>query len=150
MKYYLCQIELIFCRTIYVPYDSAVNVPEIFDVNVGSSFGYSEPQQQQQPSYSFNPGSSAYDNPISSFDAPIYDENSYTAAAVRWKLKLKWDTKARYLILFLIFRVLMTPIHSVTRCIEKMLAHLCAKWENLQLSMIASMTPLLLSSRRLF
>ena len=27
-------------RTIYVPYDDAVNVPDVFDVSVGSSFGY--------------------------------------------------------------------------------------------------------------
>lgn len=50
---------------------------------MGSSFGYSEPSA----SYSNNPpGLSSYDNPISSFDAPIYDENSYTAAAVSHQL----------------------------------------------------------------
>merc|ERR1711992_102997 len=54
---------------------------DVFDVSVGSSFGYSDPPPpvQQNPPVG-NPASS-YDNPISSFDAPIYDENSYTAAA---------------------------------------------------------------------
>ena len=67
-----------FCyRTIYVPYENAVNVPDIFDISVGSSFGYSEPPATKSPSVL-----SSYDNPISSFDAPIYDENSYTAEAV--------------------------------------------------------------------
>ena len=66
-------------RTIYVPYDNAANVPDVFDVSVGSSFGYSEPAPE--PVKPATPPSS-YDNPISSFDAPIYDENSYTAAAV--------------------------------------------------------------------
>ena len=60
-----------------------MNVPDVFDVSVGSSFGYSEgAQQQQQQQPQQGPGPSSYDNPISSFDAPIYDENSYTAAAV--------------------------------------------------------------------
>jgi len=62
-------------RTVYVPYENAVNVPGVFDVSVGSSFGYSEPTARPVAS---NP---SYDNPISSFDAPIYDENSYTAEA---------------------------------------------------------------------
>ena len=61
-----------------------MNVPGVFDVSVGSSFGYSEPAPVPAPA---NPAPvntlpSSYDNPISSFDAPIYDENSYTAAAV--------------------------------------------------------------------
>ena len=56
-----------------MPYENAVNVPEVFDVSVGSSFGYSQPKPVAS-----NP---SYDNPISSFDAPIYDENSYTAEA---------------------------------------------------------------------
>ena len=59
----------------YVPYENAVNVPGVFDVSVASSFGYNEPSAQPVAS---NP---SYDNPISSFDAPIYDENSYTAEA---------------------------------------------------------------------
>ena len=72
------KVEFEFCyRTIYVPYENAVNVPDIFDISVGSSFGYSEPAATKSPSVL-----SSYDNPISSFDAPIYDENSYTAEAV--------------------------------------------------------------------
>ena len=73
-------------RTIYVPYDNAANVPDVFDVSVGSSFGYNEPAPE--PVKPVTPPSS-YDNPISSFDAPIYDENSYTAAAVSLKRVLK-------------------------------------------------------------
>ena len=71
-------------KTIYVPYEDAVNVPGVFDVSVGSSFGYSEPAPVPVPASPapVNTISSSYDNPISSFDAPIYDENSYTAAAV--------------------------------------------------------------------
>ena len=73
-------------RTIYVPYDNAANVPDVFDVSVGSSFGYNEPAPE--PVKPVTPPSS-YDNPISSFDAPIYDENSYTAAAVSLQRLLK-------------------------------------------------------------
>ena len=56
-----------------------MNVPDIFDVSVGAGFGYSD-----QPPVTKSPAAvqSSYDNPISSFDAPIYDENSYTAEAV--------------------------------------------------------------------
>ena len=75
-------IQFWFCyRTIYVPYENAVNVPDIFDVSVGAGFGYSD-----QPPVTKSPAAvqSSYDNPISSFDAPIYDENSYTAEAVNY------------------------------------------------------------------
>ena len=64
-----------------MPYENAVNVPGVFDVSVGSSFGYSGSQPKPAPVSAA--ASSSYDNPISSFDAPIYDENSYTAEAVR-------------------------------------------------------------------
>ena len=76
--YLLIQFWLCY-RTIYVPYENAVNVPDIFDVSVGAGFGYSD-----QPPVTKSPAAvqSSYDNPISSFDAPIYDENSYTAEAV--------------------------------------------------------------------
>ena len=67
-------------RTIYVPYESAVNVPDIYDVSLSSSFGYKD-QPTKATKKPVGPPSS-YDNPISSFDAPIYDENSYTAEAV--------------------------------------------------------------------
>lgn len=76
-------------KTIYVPYEDAVNVPGVFDVSVGSSFGYSEPVNQPPPA---NPAPSSYDNPISSFDAPIYDENSYTAAASSYDANTFSDT----------------------------------------------------------
>lgn len=66
-------------RTIYVPYESAVNVPDIYDVSLVSSFGYKD-QPAKAIKKPVGPPSS-YDNPISSFDAPIYDENSYTAEA---------------------------------------------------------------------
>ena len=78
--YLLIQFWLCY-RTIYVPYENAVNVPDIFDVSVGAGFGYSD-----QPPVTKSPAAvqSSYDNPISSFDAPIYDENSYTAEAVSY------------------------------------------------------------------
>ena len=57
-------------RTIYVPLENAVNVPEQFNINVGTSFGLGAKKRPAVPSY---------DNPISSYDAPIYNDNSYTA-----------------------------------------------------------------------
>ena len=63
-----------------------MNVPDIFDVSVGAGFGYSD-----QPPVTKSPAAvqSSYDNPISSFDAPIYDENSYTAEAVSYLCTLE-------------------------------------------------------------
>ena len=76
-------------RTIYVPYENAVNLPDVFELDVGSSFGYAENGAEPQPQQIIHgaPLPSSYDNPISSFDAPIYDENSYTASAVSNKFK---------------------------------------------------------------
>ena len=76
----------LYFRTIYVPFENTVNVPDVFDVSVGSSFGYSGPPQSSSKVPTAN-GASSYDNPISSFDAPIYDENSYTADAVSFVYK---------------------------------------------------------------
>jgi len=83
-------------RTVYVPFENAVNIPaNAYDVNVASSFGYTSGAPSQQagsgavpPNYSGFPnfpvtGASAsppsYDSSISSYDAPILDDNSYTA-----------------------------------------------------------------------
>ena len=55
-------------------------MPDIYDVSLSSSFGYKD-QPTKATKKPVGPPSS-YDNPISSFDAPIYDENSYTAEAV--------------------------------------------------------------------
>jgi len=82
-------------HTVYVPFENAVNVPATYDVSVASSFGYQSGEPSNQagtgavpPSYSGFPnfpvtGSSSsppsYDSSISSYDAPILDDNSYTA-----------------------------------------------------------------------
>ena len=64
-------------RTIYVPFENAVNVPDNFDINVASSFGYTSPSASQDYKFPNFPDSSSpsYDNPISSYDAPIYNDN---------------------------------------------------------------------------
>lgn len=66
-------------RTVYVPFENAVNVPSnIYDVAVATSFGYNPGQKPKFPSFPSaappKPGPS-YDNPISSYDAPIYNDN---------------------------------------------------------------------------
>eukprot|EP00095_Tigriopus_kingsejongensis_P011833 maker-scaffold412_size179788-snap-gene-0.20 protein:Tk11833 transcript:maker-scaffold412_size179788-snap-gene-0.20-mRNA-1 annotation:"kxy xw signal peptide domain protein" len=74
-------------RTIYVPVENAINIPSNFDVNIGTSFGLGAKKRKQQPPLGFPnfPGGvklaqpPSYDNPISSYDAPIYNDNSYTA-----------------------------------------------------------------------
>ena len=113
-------------RTIYVPYENAVNVPDVFDVSVGSSFGYSEPNPQPNYNSPSLPNLSSYDNPISSFDAPIYDENSYTAAAVSFIIVFEALNNS----IFIYYRALMMPIHSVTPCIVKMLVPWFERFEN--------------------
>ncbi len=93
-------IIVIIFRTIYVPYDNAVNVPDVFDISVGTSFGYNGQQGgQRQPPNPTNAGSS-YDNPISSFDAPIYDESSYTAAAVSGSFPKELEQMSSFSFLF--------------------------------------------------
>ena len=80
-------------RTIYVPFESAVNVPSNFDIDVASSFGYSSgsngsPSPTSSSSQSgykfpnFPANSPSYDNPISSYDAPISNVN-YNAKVIR-------------------------------------------------------------------
>jgi hypothetical protein len=79
-------------RTVYVPFESAVNIPNTYDVSVASNFGFSSGAPSQQagtgaapPNYSGFPNFPAsaappsYDSSISSYDAPILDDNSYTA-----------------------------------------------------------------------
>jgi len=57
-------------RTIYVPVENAINVPEIFDISVGTSFGYNKNSKDSFPNFSSD-SESSYNNPISSYDAPI-------------------------------------------------------------------------------
>merc|ERR1711971_469850 len=57
-------------RTIYVPQDKAASLPRIFDVDVGTSFGYNKLKKSRFPSFSTDDIYS-YNNPITSYDAPI-------------------------------------------------------------------------------
>ena len=60
-----------FCyRTIYVPQDKSESLPEIFDVDVGTSFGYNKLKKSKFSSFSPEDRYS-YNNPITSYDAPI-------------------------------------------------------------------------------
>ena len=59
-----------FLRTIYVPQDKAASLPRIFDVDVGTSFGYNKLKKSRFPSFSTDDIYS-YNNPITSYDAPI-------------------------------------------------------------------------------
>jgi hypothetical protein len=54
-------------QTIYVPPENAINIPDTFGVDVGSSFGY---QADQSSQLSISPASSSFsfDNPA--FNAP--------------------------------------------------------------------------------
>ena len=56
-------------QTIYVPPENAINVPNIFGVDVGSSFGY-EAQEEQSAQLQLAPAASgfSFDNP--SFNPP--------------------------------------------------------------------------------
>jgi len=64
-------------RTIFVPIENAINVPNTYDISVGTSFGYNSNRASQENSFSsflsdLDKGyNSAYDSPISSYDAPI-------------------------------------------------------------------------------
>merc|ERR1711971_540147 len=57
-------------RTIYVPQDKAASLPKIFDVDVGTSFGYNKLKKSRFPSSSSEDRYS-YNNPITSYDASI-------------------------------------------------------------------------------
>ena len=61
---------MFFLRTIYVPQDKAASLPKIFDVDVGTSFGYNKLKKSRFPSFSSDDIYS-YNNPITSYDAPI-------------------------------------------------------------------------------
>jgi len=66
-------------RTIFVPIENAINIPETFDINLGTSFGYNRKKNSQAgfPNFpSFGAGASSYDSPISSYDAPIAPSSS--------------------------------------------------------------------------
>ena len=64
-----------------MPYELADNVPDVFDVSVGYTIQNSPASNSYKaPSASPGPGP-GYDSDITSFDAPIYDENSYTAVS---------------------------------------------------------------------
>lgn len=56
-------------RTIFVPIENAINIPDTFDISVGTSFGYNK-NKESFPNFSADSDSS-YNNPISSYDAPI-------------------------------------------------------------------------------
>ena len=66
-------------RTVYVPFENTVNVPNIYDVSVATSFGYNSGGNKAKfPNFASQAGaenSPGYDNPISSYDAPIYNDN---------------------------------------------------------------------------
>ena len=51
-------------QTIYVPPENAVNIPETFGVDVGSSFGYESPEEEVR----LNPAASSF-----SFDSPAFN-----------------------------------------------------------------------------
>jgi len=66
-------------RTIFVPIENAINIPETFDINLGTSFGYNSKKNSQAgfPNFpNFGAGASSYDSPISSYDAPIAPSSS--------------------------------------------------------------------------
>jgi hypothetical protein len=54
-------------QTIYVPPENAINVPDTFGVDVGSSFGYGAPEEQSAP-LRISPSGFSFDNP--SFNPP--------------------------------------------------------------------------------
>ena len=56
-------------RKIFVPRDQSERIPEVFDVSVGTSFGYNKPHNRVI-SFPSSDGSS-YNNPVSSYEAPI-------------------------------------------------------------------------------
>lgn len=71
-------------RTVYVPFENTVNVPSIYDVSVATSFGYNPNNpaagagaggKAKFPNFAAAANSPGYDNPISSYDAPIYNDN---------------------------------------------------------------------------
>ena len=75
-------------RTVYVPFENTVNVPSIYDVSVATSFGYNPNNpasagaggaggKAKFPNFAAGAAanSPSYDNPISSYDAPIYNDN---------------------------------------------------------------------------
>ena len=62
--------NFVFLRTIYVPQDKSASLPKIFDVDVGTSFGYNKLKKSRFPSFSSEDRYS-YNNPITSYDAPI-------------------------------------------------------------------------------
>ena len=56
-------------RKIFVPRDQSERIPEVFDVSVGTSFGYNKPQHRVT-SFPSSLGSS-YTNPLTSYEAPL-------------------------------------------------------------------------------
>ena len=60
----------LFLRTIFVPVENAINIPDTFDISVGTSFGYNKNRKETFPNFS-SESDSSYNNPISSYDAPI-------------------------------------------------------------------------------
>jgi hypothetical protein len=60
-------------RTIFVPVENAINIPDTFDISVGTSFGYNK-NKETFPTFS-SESESSYNNPISSYDAPIAPNN---------------------------------------------------------------------------
>jgi len=61
-------------RTIFVPVENAINIPDTFDISVGTSFGYNKNNKETFPNFT-SESDSSYNNPISSYDAPIAPNN---------------------------------------------------------------------------
>ena len=55
-------------RKIFVPRDQSERIPEVFDVSVGTSFGYNKPHNRVT---SFPSSDGSYNNPARSYEAPI-------------------------------------------------------------------------------
>lgn len=68
-------------RTFYVPYENAINIPDSYDVNIGTSFGYTD--EDAQPSFATT-NKHIVDNEISSFDVSpgISSENQEIVASL--------------------------------------------------------------------
>ena len=71
-------------RKVFVPQENSAN---IFDINVGTSFGYNQKEKKSRfPSFSAVEKSS-YSNPITSYDAPIAPSNDNLANEEKRTLK---------------------------------------------------------------
>jgi len=69
-------------RTIFVPVENAINIPDTFDISVGTSFGYNKNNKETFPNFS-SESDSSYNNPISSYDAPIAPSNKENSVSAK-------------------------------------------------------------------